>query len=296
MRGLSAVVMWASAVLWGAVPAFAQNTMEIDDVTIAPGTPFSTIIRLTHVDPAGGYQTAVTYDSSIVTLNDMDTIGLDVESLLAPETIEFFFTHIDPNIAPGLGWGVAAAVFDNLPPFNDQTLPPGAQQSVVRYSFDTIDDSLLIGTCTDLELTDGFGVAPGVDNIITVNTLTVRPTLVNGQLCFVELPVFLARRGIAGFLGGPVAQRAARVSEAGAGEVFRGVSGHAILPLSIRGGLRWPARLVGMLPDSERTTTGAIYLEPSSRSSQRFRLSARSAFLAPACAGLGLLPKRDGLR
>ena len=89
---------------------FAVDVMELTSATTSPGSPVTLTVLLTHDGAVQGYQTAITYDSTILTLTDVNTTGLDVETEV-DGAIEFFLTSTDPNVAPGLGWAASAAVF-----------------------------------------------------------------------------------------------------------------------------------------------------------------------------------------
>ena len=188
-RGL---VIALSLLLLGVTPiSYAQNVLQVSNATTTPGSPVTVRILLSHDQPTQGFQTAVTYDNTVLTLIDMDTTGLDLEALLAPETVEFFLTTFDSNVALNTGWGAVAAIFDSSTPFNGQILPVGTQQSIINYRFTSVNNALLIGTSTPVNLTNGFGPAPGIENLITVNSSSVHPSLISGQINFVDMPTFI---------------------------------------------------------------------------------------------------------
>ena len=188
LRGLVAcLIMFTAQFAW------SQNQLQVESAETAPGSPVSLRLLLTNEGPVQGFQTAVTFDTNVLTLDTIDTLALDVEVALAPAELEFFLTTIDPAVSPSVGWGAVAAIFDSSLPFDGQLLQPGADQSIVRYNFTTANNPALVGTCTNVQLTNGLGPAPGINNVITINASSVPPLLIDGQVCFVDLPLF--RRG-----------------------------------------------------------------------------------------------------
>jgi len=172
-----------------AAPVRAQNVLEISPSSTTPGGTASVTVRLTHTANVQGFQTAMTWDNTVLTLSTVDTNGTDVAALLLPNTIEFFTTTGNPAISPGVGWGASAAIFDFSPPFTSQILPPGSQQSIVVYRFATVANPALVGTTTTLQLTNGLG-SPPLFNVITVAGSSVLPTRVDGTIEFVNQPLF----------------------------------------------------------------------------------------------------------
>lgn len=189
-RTISALLLAVALITITGGSVFAQNVLTAESAMTAPGASVSIKLFLSHDDPVQGFQTAVTVDNTILTLNDMTTAGLDVESLISPNTIEFYLTTIDNNILPGTGWGAVAAILDSGPPFDAHTIPPGTDQSIVQYHYDVANNPGLIGTSTTIALTNGLGPAPGINNVITVNSSSIQPTLVNGILDIIMLPSF----------------------------------------------------------------------------------------------------------
>ena len=126
---IAAAALFATSLV--AVPAAAQNVMTVTSTSTTPGGSATVQVRLTHVSNVQGFQTAMTWDNTKLTLSTIDTAGMDIVALLLPSTIEFFTTTGNPSITPGVGWGASAAIFDFSPPFTSQVLPPGSNQSIV---------------------------------------------------------------------------------------------------------------------------------------------------------------------
>ena len=91
-RTIVALVL-AAALTVGGGWAFAADILTVGDTTTSPGATAAVTLFLTHDDPVQGFQTAVTADNTILTLLEMTTAGLDVESL------------ISPNVPPRFGLG-----------------------------------------------------------------------------------------------------------------------------------------------------------------------------------------------
>ena len=169
----------------------AQNIFRIQDTDASPGGQAAVMVLLTNDAAVQGYQTALTYDATVLTLVDMSFTGLDVENELAPETIEFFLTNIDDNMQPGMGWGAVAAIFDSGTPFMGQTIPSGTDKSIVSYNFQVANDPGLVNTSSFLIFQDGFGPPPGIDNVISINQTSISPSLVNGSINVVDSVTFV---------------------------------------------------------------------------------------------------------
>ena len=168
--------------------ASAQNVLEILPAQTTPGATATVMVAVTHDAPVQGFQTVMTWDNTILTLIEIDYVGTDVATILGgAASVEFFTSTTDAAIAPGIGWGAGAAIFDFTPPFDAQTLPPGADQTVAVFRFQTSNDPLLIGTSTPLTLENGMG-SPPLFNVITVGGSSVLPDRQNGALTFIDQP------------------------------------------------------------------------------------------------------------
>ncbi len=177
----------AAGILLSLSPLSAQNTMEITTTSTTPGSTATVLVLLTHDTNVQGFQTAMTWDNTILTLDIIDVTGMNILALLLPSGIEFYTTTANPALSPGVGWGAAAAIFDFSPPFSGQLLPPGNQQSLVFYRFFTVANPLLIGSSTAVTLQNNLG-SPPLFNVITVGGSSVLPTLLPGAINFVDLP------------------------------------------------------------------------------------------------------------
>lgn len=168
--------------------ASAQNFLEVLPAATTPGATATVRIAATHDAPVQGFQTVLTWDNTILTLLNIDYVGTDVATILGGAgSVEFFTSTTDAAISPGVGWGAAAAIFDFTPPFDAQTLPPGAGQTITQFSFSTLNDPLLIGTSTPLTLENGMG-SPPLFNVLTVGGSSVLPVRNDGALTFIDQP------------------------------------------------------------------------------------------------------------
>ncbi len=172
--------------------ASAQNSLAVVPTSTTPGGTATVEVALTHDAAVQGFQAVMTWDNTVLTLVEVDYVGTDVATLLSPASVEFFTSTMDAAIAPGVGWGAGAAIFDFTPPFDAQTLPPGADQTLAFFRFSTPADPLLVGTSTQLTLENGMG-SPALFNVITVAGSSVLPTRVNGSITFIDQP--LLKRG-----------------------------------------------------------------------------------------------------
>ncbi len=174
------------------IPVLAGSSqaseMQIVGSVTAPGSPTSVVVTLSHLQPIQGYQTVITFDSTLLTFSGVTTAGLDVEQILAPLTAEFFIV-LEEELAPGVGLAAQASIFDFLPPFDQQTLPAGIEQGIARYHF-LASENAVANTCTTLELTNGQS-SSALDNIIVIAGFSETPDRVSGDICFVESSPFL---------------------------------------------------------------------------------------------------------
>lgn len=183
------VLVVAVAVAGGS--ASAVDELIIGEATTAPGSTTALPIFLSHDGPVQGFQTALTYDNTLLTLHDVTFDGLDLPAMLQPDTVEFFLFNVDDNVAPLTGWGAAAALFDSTSPFNAQVLMPGTNQSILNYHFEVVNDPALIDTSIPVTFENGYGPPPGINNVITVNQTSIFPDLFNGQINIVDQVPFI---------------------------------------------------------------------------------------------------------
>ncbi len=190
----SYVIAIIVAVLSIASVSQAQDLMWIDDATAIPGAHAEAIVRLNNQLHIQGFQSAISWDSNIFSHVSEDTSGLDIEILLAPHEVEFFTSTYDDNFEPGIGWAACAAIFDFSPPFSGQTLAPGTENSIVRFTLQVVADNALIGSCSDISPVNGMG-QPVIHNILTIDGISTMPELQAGTLCFVDAVAFIRGDG-----------------------------------------------------------------------------------------------------
>ena len=182
------------AVLSISTVSMAQDLMWIDDSTAIPGSHAEAIVRLNNQLHIQGFQSAISWDSTIFSHVSEDTSGLDIEILLAPLEVEFFTSTHDDNFQPGIGWAACAAIFDFSPPFTGQTLAPGSGNSIVRFTLQVVADNALIGSCSEVSPVNGMG-QPVIHNILTIDGISTMPGLQGGTLCFVDAVAFIRGDG-----------------------------------------------------------------------------------------------------
>ena len=163
------------------------NDMKIVSANATPGGNVSVVVELTHNQSISGYQTVMVYDPAVLTLIEIDTAGLDVDALLSPFSTEFFIV-LDEAVEGG-HMAAQGSIFDFLPPFDRQLLPPGQDQSIARFHFETSPNEIP-GTCTELQLLNAQGET-ALDNLIVVNGFSILPELAGGTVCFVESSPFV---------------------------------------------------------------------------------------------------------
>jgi len=176
-----------------------------------PGSSVQAIVRYEHVDEIQGFQISLSYDNTILTLNEpIDGYdwfsGLTLDSAMpggpgAQGGIELFYPAMDPAVAPGVGLATFSAIFDFLPPYGGQVLPAGTDQTLLRLEFDTLANPVLLGTTTEIVFDNSYLLpsCPPNDpnctagpalNYVIFDGLSVVPVLENGIVEFLDQPGF----------------------------------------------------------------------------------------------------------
>jgi hypothetical protein len=170
--------------------AQVQNSFSIDSTAAIPGSVVDVVIRLDNQSEVQGYQCAITWDAGLFTFVSTHTDGTDVESILSPDSIEFFTYTNEDDMGGGMGWAACAAIFDFSPPFTGHTLPPGSGNSVVKFQLESIADNGLVGSCSTVSMVNGLG-SPPINNILTINGVSNLPDLSSGEICFSNSAPFI---------------------------------------------------------------------------------------------------------
>lgn len=202
------------ALVDGSVSINNLHRLYFGNIAASPGGTVSATLRYDHEDPIQGFQIALSYDNTILTLlpptQDADWYsGLTLDALLpggpsVPGGIELFYPALDPAVEPGVGLITIAAIFDFLPPFGGQILPGGDEQSLLRFEFQTPADPNLMGTTTEIVFDNSYLLpsCPPADpnctsgpalNYVIYDGLSITPILENGIVEFLDQPGF--RRG-----------------------------------------------------------------------------------------------------
>ncbi len=190
-----------------------QHILSFDPMLAAPGGSLTAVLKYEHVDPIQGYQIAISYDNTLLTHLEPSSDygyyqGLTADSVFpggpgAFNGIELFYPAMNPNVAPGVGLATFAAIFDFLPPFSGQMLPPGTDQSILQLEF-AVSPSATFGSTTTIVLDDSYTLpsCPAADpncvpgpaiNYVIYDGLSIAPIKIDGVVEFVSNPGF--RRG-----------------------------------------------------------------------------------------------------
>jgi|MDSW01.3.fsa_nt_gb hypothetical protein len=167
-----------------------QNHFSLESASTIPGSTVDAIVRLENQSPVQGFQCAITWDSTLFSFSDTSTDGTDIEQILSPNSIEFFTYTNNAEIVLGTGWAACAAIFDFSPPFTGQTLEPSSGNSIVKFKLLSVADNALVGSCSAIELVNGFGQPP-INNILTINGISDLPDLSHGEVCFTDSVPFI---------------------------------------------------------------------------------------------------------
>ncbi|MFN0057774.1 MAG: dockerin type I repeat-containing protein [Planctomycetota bacterium] len=199
----SAGVSVLPALTGGNITINNEYRMYFNNLTLGPGGSGQVIINVDHPEALQGYQVGIIYNSAQITVNGFPSgsaqwwQGLLVDLLMTPTPsgpdIEVFTTSVIPSLSLGMGWVGVGAVFDFVPPFAGQMLPPGNGHSILRVPV-TVNGSLPIGTCPMFQLASGFGSPTPLDNLCIISGgQGVIPFLDSGIVCVGNPPPF--RRG-----------------------------------------------------------------------------------------------------
>ena len=136
---------------------FAQNSITVESMFGVPGTTADVRVLVTSNLELAGYQVALNYDATKITLLEVELTGLatNAELLITPTTVMF----------GEYAWGV---LLDFLPPFDGTSIPPGTNMEVATLHC-TLSPNALPGTTAALD------VVPGVGDPV-IETLLILPT------------------------------------------------------------------------------------------------------------------------
>ena len=163
------------------------NALSLDRSIAIPGgsrnLPIFAYAR--HPEALAGFSIAVLYDGEGLQLNTVDTVATDLSALVP--SIEFFQTDIDDTIDPVLRRSRTGVIFDYLPPFEGQELPPSTaglrDQTILRYQFDVPVEARAEKEYQDL-LLHNTDVAGSLNNLFFIGTNSYDPYLVHGRIYF----------------------------------------------------------------------------------------------------------------
>lgn len=196
----------------GSVTINNLHRFYFGNLATSPGGNVNATLRYDHAaDEIQGFQISLSYDNTILTLQDPATAhgwysGLDLDSAFpggpgAMGGIELFYPAMNANVAPGVGLATFSAIFDFLGPYGGQVLPPSNDQTMLRLEFGTLADPALLGTTTEIVFDDSYPLPscpPGDPNCsagpalnyVIYDGLSIIPILENGVIEFLDQPGF----------------------------------------------------------------------------------------------------------
>jgi hypothetical protein len=154
-----------------------HNVLRVRSTVVEPLSPASVVIEADHRVPLGGVQVSLTFDNTLARLRpdvpsssdpcvrSISPCGLGLEKLLAPYAIEQFVLNVDNAYAPTMGWATCGMVFDYVPPYHDQVLPPAAEQALLTAHFELLP-AAVHGTSVAVHLNDEVGTPPVVNKVL----------------------------------------------------------------------------------------------------------------------------------
>jgi len=157
------------------------NRMWVADVRVYPGLEAVYIpVEVTHDVPVQAIQVAATFDPGFIEVTGVDFLLTNLR-LLSPELLAFNISN-DPE-RPYVTSGI---IFDIEPPYDGRTLPPGENQRLLNIIADISPLAPVEGS-TVVRLANGVGEPP-LENILTVNSMTVLPRLEKAGTVFFSAP------------------------------------------------------------------------------------------------------------
>jgi hypothetical protein len=155
--------------------------MWVADVRVYPGLEAVYIpVEVTHDVPVQAIQVAATFDPGFIEVTGVDFLLTNLR-LLSPELLAFNISN-DPE-RPYVTSGI---IFDIEPPYDGRTLPPGENQRLLNIIADISPLAPVEGS-TVVRLANGIGEPP-LENILTVNSMTVLPRLEKAGTVFFSAP------------------------------------------------------------------------------------------------------------
>jgi hypothetical protein len=126
-------------------------------------------VELSHDVPVQALQVAATFEPEHLEVTSVDFLLTNLRQLGA----ELLAYNVSNN--PERPYVTAGIIFDIEPPYDGRTLPPGENQRILNIVADVSPDAPAEGNAT-VRLANGVG-APPLENILTVNSMTVLPRI-----------------------------------------------------------------------------------------------------------------------
>ena len=173
----------------------SSNRMWVEDVRVYPGLESVYIpVEVTHDVPVQAIQVAATFDPSFMEITGVDFLLTNLR-LLNAELLAFNISN-DPE-QPYVTSGI---IFDIEPPFDGRTLPPGEDQRLLNIIADISPQAPIEGSTT-VRLANGVG-EPALNNILTVNSMTILPRIGKAGTVFFSAPEMSAAAFVRGDANG----------------------------------------------------------------------------------------------
>ncbi len=163
----------------GAIDILSPNFLTVGTATGILGENVNVPVSITNVDPVSAVQTAIAYDSALLSTNSVSAAG-------AASGAEFF--SVQPAVA---GEIVVGLVMDFATPIGDTAaIAAGTDQQIMDIEF-AVDAGAPTPSTAALTLTDGLG-SPATNNLMIFENGNIEtPNLVSGAVNLVNFNQFL---------------------------------------------------------------------------------------------------------
>jgi len=196
----------------GSISVNNLHRLYFDPMLAVVGGALTALVRYDNEDAMNAFVLSFSWDSAKLALqqpatNDGWWYGTDLDTLLGASTIEFFDKKTTPAFPqPGVGYLALITIFDYVPPFAAQQVPPGNGRSLIRLNFNVANNPGLIGVTTLIKYENNISPAPpppspGNPNpaippptanlIVTTDLQGITPIQENGIVQIVNQPSFV---------------------------------------------------------------------------------------------------------
>jgi len=167
------------------------NTITLEKKIAFPGIQSSQAILalVQHPEPLAGFQIGFTYDKNAMELTSATYAGTSMGIALRPDEIEAYKFDVDTFFSDTLGRATVGALFDFLPPFRGQVLPPSMDsppnQSVMKFNLKVKAEAADRSQYYDLVLSN-TSIPGAIDNRFIIQDRSIDPMLIPGKIYFSE--------------------------------------------------------------------------------------------------------------